>query len=88
MQTTDDFRRELAAQIKRATQQGRAHIEVNAGELHRTVGGYPAKAGALHSMPSCCNAMTELFDAERDVIVYETASGRAPALTIRYALPR
>jgi 5-methylcytosine-specific restriction protein A len=88
MPTTDDFRRELAAQMKRAAQQGRPHLEVNAGELHRKVGGYPPKSGKLHSIPSCCNAMRQTFDEERDVIVYETDSGNAPALTIRYALPR
>ena len=74
--------------IKRAAQQGRTHVEVNAGELHRMLGGYPAKAGRRHSMPSCCNAMRQMFDPERDSIIYETASGIAPALTIRYAVPR
>lgn len=43
MPSTDDFRQELAAMIKRAAQQGRTHVEVNAGELHRMLGGYPAK---------------------------------------------
>jgi hypothetical protein len=39
MPSTVDFRTELAAQIARAAKQGRPHIEINAGELHRTVGG-------------------------------------------------
>ena len=35
MITMFDFRRELLAQISRAAKQGRPHIEINAGELHR-----------------------------------------------------
>jgi len=57
-----DFRTELEAQIGRAQKQGRPHIEVNAGELHRVIGGYPPKAGEpAHSMPSCCEAMRQEF---------------------------
>ena len=88
MPATKDFRAELTAQIRRASNQGRPHIEVNAGELHRTVGGYPPKAGWSHSMPSCCNVMREEYKPGRDEIVHETDSGQAPALTIRYVLPR
>ena len=45
MPKAEDFREELQAQIQRAHKQGRPHIEVNAGELHRKLGGYPPKAG-------------------------------------------
>ena len=88
MPDTDDFRRELAEQIKRAARQGRPHIEINAGKLHRTVGGYPPKAGQSHSMPSCCNAMRDEFARGKAEVIHETDSGQAPALTIRYYLPR
>lgn len=88
MPTTDDFRSEVQAQIERAQKQCRPHIEINAGELHRTLGGYPPKAGASHAMPSCCGAMRDEYDSKRDIIVHETDSGHAPALTIRYMLPR
>jgi 5-methylcytosine-specific restriction protein A len=88
MPATEDFRTELLAQIARAAKQGRPHVEINAGELHRTVGGYPPKAGQSHSMPSCCNVMHDEYDRKRDEIVHETDSGQAPALTIRYVLPR
>jgi hypothetical protein len=37
MATMDDFREELEAEIGRAPKQGRPHIEINAGELHRIV---------------------------------------------------
>jgi 5-methylcytosine-specific restriction protein A len=88
MPTTDDFRTELNAQIDRATKQGRPHIEINAGELHRTVGGYPPKQGETHSMPSCCGVMREEFKRGRAEIIHETESGNAPSLTMRYTLPR
>ena len=35
---------------------GAGHVEINSGELHRAVGGYP---GADHRMPMCCDAMYE-----------------------------
>jgi 5-methylcytosine-specific restriction protein A len=67
MATTEEFRAEMAAQIQRAVKQRRPHLEINAGELHRAVGGYEARE---------CG------------IVFETASGNAAALTVRYNLPR
>jgi hypothetical protein len=89
MPLVETFRSELVAQILRAQRQGRPHIEVNAGELHRVVGGYPPKAGEpQHSMPSCCDAMRGEYKKGEAEIVHETESGRAPALTIRYYLPR
>lgn len=86
MPNADDFRTELRAQIERAMRQGRPHVEVNAGELHRVVGGYPPKAGQSHAMPSCCNVMRGEMAHRKSEIVYETESGQAPALTIRYYL--
>ena len=88
MPTTDDFRAELSAQIERARRQGRPHAEINAGELHHALGGYPPKSGTSHAMPSCCNTMWEEFRRGNAEIIHETASGRAVALTIRYKLPR
>lgn len=88
MATTDDFRAELRSQIDRATKQGRPHIEINAGELHRIVGGYPPRPGKSHSMPSCCNVLREELKRGNAEVIYETESGQAPALTVRYSLPR
>jgi hypothetical protein len=88
MPSTDDFRAELRAQIDRAIKQGRPHIEVNAGELHRKLGGYPPKGGQSHAMPSCCAVMRDEYKAGNAEIIHETDSGQAPALTIRYHLPR
>jgi 5-methylcytosine-specific restriction protein A len=87
MPTTEQFRAELAAQISRAGKQGRPHVEIDAGELHRVVGGYPPQDGTSHAMPSCCNVMHEELKRGNAEIVHETGSGHAPALTIRYHLP-
>jgi hypothetical protein len=87
MPNADDFRAELRRQIERALRQKRPHIEVNAGELHRAVGGYPPKRGQPHhAMASCCNIMRAEMARWKSEVVYETASGHAPALTIRYYL--
>jgi 5-methylcytosine-specific restriction protein A len=85
---TTDFRAELDAQIERASTQGRAHIEVNAGELHRTVGGYPPLAGKHHAMPTCCDVMRHELRRGGAEVTHQTDSGNAPALTICYYLPR
>jgi hypothetical protein len=89
MASIADFRTELEAQIGRAHRQGRPHIEINAGELHRVIGGYPPKTGEpAHSMPSCCEAMSQEFRRGNAEIVHQTESGNAAALTLRYSLPR
>ena len=89
MPTTAEFRNELRAQIQRAGKQGRPHIEVNAGELHRKLGGYPPKAGEpAASMPSCCAVMRAEHDQGEAEIIFETSSGYSASLTIRYLLPR
>jgi 5-methylcytosine-specific restriction protein A len=84
----DNFQTELTAQIERASQQGRPHLEINAGELHRAVGGYPPRGGAAHRMPRCCNVMRDEFRRGEAEVIGATASGDPLALTIRYSLPR
>ena len=65
--TTAEFRTELREQIKRARQRGRPHAEINAGELHRTLGGYPPRAGEpAAAMPSCCEVMWEEYKRSPD----------------------
>ena len=85
MDQRDCFGSELAAMLARGERQGRPHVEVNAGELHRLVGGYP-NAGQ-HRMPMCCEAMlTER--REGDEIVFQPEHQSGASLTIRYRLPR
>lgn len=80
----EDFRKGVRALLDQAEQKGLAYLDINAGELHRQVGGYP---GANHRMPQCCDAMRGLMTSS-DVVLSEPPSGRGAALEIRYALPR
>lgn len=81
MATMDDFREELEAEIGRAAKQGRPHIEINAGELHRIV----SPDENLH--PMACAAMRQLQRAG-DQVIHSPPAGDGPSLTIRYVLPR
>lgn len=81
MVTTDDFRRELLAQIDRATKQGRPHIEINAGEMHRILSPHDNRH------PTVCNAMRELL-TPADVEIFAPPAGNGASYTVRYALPR
>jgi hypothetical protein len=82
--TADDFRKELLAQIARGNRRGAPHVEINSGELHRAVGGYPRPN---HRMAVCC----EVMERERkigDEIISAPERGKGASLTIRYMLPR
>jgi 5-methylcytosine-specific restriction protein A len=83
MTKKEDFLIELTAQIERAIQQKRPHAEINAGELHRVVGGYPSKS---HSMPTCCEAMKEEMERRGGIVVFKTDSGNSASYTVRYSL--
>jgi hypothetical protein len=82
--SSDDFRQELRAQIDRAVRRGASHVEINAGELHRTLGAYP---GPNHRMPLCCKAMQEEC-LEGDEMIFSPDKGQGASLTIRYKIPR
>ena len=84
MPTVEDFRRELRAQFRLAKTKGASYIEVNSGDLHRKLGGYP---GQRHAMPSCCNVMNEEKGIS-DTVVSSPPKGRGASLTIRYKIPR
>ena len=80
----DQFRSALLALFEKARVAGKPAVDVNSGELHRIVGGYP---GANHKMPVCCNVM-QAAKYLSDVVVQSPPKGRGASLTIRYALPR
>lgn len=83
--TKDDFRKAVAGAVGDATQAGQTHIDVNSGDLHRLLGGYPGKQ---HAMPSCCDAMYEEHARGRADILAHPPKGKGASLTIRYHLPR
>ncbi|MDB5542176.1 MAG: potassium channel protein [Devosia sp.] len=78
------FSAAITTLLARAQKQGRPHVEINAGELHRQLGGYP---GPNHRMPSCCASLRAVISG-RDVVVFEPAQGDGASLTVRFALPR
>jgi len=80
----DDFRSALRAQLRAAELAGKTAIDINAGELHRNVGGYPG--ARTHRMPMCCSIMRQELRSG-DAIVSERASDGA-SFTARYKLPR
>lgn len=85
MAIDDLFRRELMAQITRANNQGRTHVEINAVELHRAVGGYDDEH--TRRLLLCCESMRAAAKSG-DTVVFQPPEGDGAALTIRYNLPR
>ena len=81
-----DFRTALHARFEEATKAGREFVEVNSGDLHREVGGYPARDGN-HRIRTCCVVMIG-EKTHRDRITALPPSGWGASLSIRYRLPR
>ena len=81
---TYDFRAALNSLFKAAEAKGAPYVDVNSGDLHRGLGGYP---GRNHRMPICCNVMWENKRAE-DSVLSQPPKGKGASLTIRYMLPR
>ena len=84
MPTIDEFRAELSAQLNQAEKRGAANVDINAGELHRKIGGYPGRG---NRMPVCCDALYGAQGAGDEVIA-GPPKGKGASLTIRYQLPR
>lgn len=70
--------------MRRAEKAGERYLHVQAGELHRAVGGYPA---ANARMPTCCDVMRAAI-RPGDVIVHRPPKGRGATYAVRYVLPR
>jgi hypothetical protein len=81
----DQFYEELLRILQQAAKEGRENVDVNAGELHSRVGGYP---GRDHRMPVCCSVMRFEFSEDRDRVLEAPPGGDGASLTIRYGLPR
>jgi len=84
MPTAEDFRAELLTKFEEAQKRGAASLDVNSGELHESVGGYPGKN---HRMPVCCEVMYQEYRAG-DKILSQPPKGKGAGLTIKYELPR
>lgn len=80
MVSSERFREELHAQMKRATARGQKHIVINALELHVALGVF---------LRPYHHTAAEVMDSERrsgDVVLVE--KDNAAGLTVRYLLPR
>src|ERR1700728_1181646 len=75
---------ELRRQLARAQTLGSDFVDINSGELHRDIGGYPAPNAR---MPTVCGGMRKLMN-EGDRILSAPPKGNGASLTIRYTLPR
>ncbi|VVS98095.1 HNH endonuclease [Rhizobium sp. EC-SD404] len=84
MPTTDDFVAELNRVLSEAASRDLPVTDVNAGWLHRRLGGYP---GRKHAMPTCCDVLYGEMKVG-DEILSRPPKGRGATLTFRYRLPR
>jgi 5-methylcytosine-specific restriction protein A len=78
--TATDFEQALNTLFATAWRQGLTHVDVEAGQLHRQVGGYP---GTAHRMPVCCAVMRRVM-RPGDRILQEPPKGDGATVRIRY----
>lgn len=81
--TAPDFRRALDRLFRDAERRAEKLLIVQAGHLHRIVGGYPGN----HRMPTCCNVMRS-YMRDSDRFRYQPPKGDGARLEIEYRLPR
>jgi hypothetical protein len=80
----NDFWLQLHLLLTEASDTHQPFVDIEAGELHRSVGWYP---GPKHRMPICCRVMREEM-RDGDIILDEPPKGTGASLVIRYRLPR
>lgn len=85
--TRRDFRTALTHFLREAEEEGKPLLDVSAGSLHKSVGGYPGTPPGSHRMPQCCGVMRGEM-RPGDEVLQEPPSGQGASLTIRYQLPR
>jgi len=82
--SAEDLERALQRLLAAAQEEGKPFLDVVAGDLHRTVGGYP---GPDHRMPICCDVMRKTMKPS-DEALSSPPKGKGASLRIRYNLPR
>jgi len=82
--TAKDFEAVLYVLFASAWRQGLDHIDVEAGPLHRQVGGYP---GSANRMPLCCSVMRKAMHPG-DRILQQPPKGDGATVRIRYFAKR
>lgn len=81
---TASFRKALHQLLQHAQEQGLPSIDVNAGQFHTQVGGYP---GRNNRMPTCTAVLKKAM-REGDTLLEDTEKGAGASVTIKYKLPR
>ncbi|HEY9722913.1 MAG TPA: hypothetical protein V6D47_12955 [Oscillatoriaceae cyanobacterium] len=81
---TGRFRSALHAGFAAGAARHAPFVDINARDLHHSVGGYP---GNDHRMPLYCQVMKDEC-TPADQLLQTPPSGSGASLTIRYALPR
>jgi|APSaa5957512535_1039671.scaffolds.fasta_scaffold358373_1 hypothetical protein len=79
--TQDDFHNEIIKRQNEAREAGLKTIQINALELHKSVG-YDS---SNHRMPMACQAMYDVM-TKKDVIIEKPPKGKGTRLTIQYHL--
>jgi len=80
----ENFDQDVRRRWADAVEQGLPSVDIESGEVHKAVGGYP---GRNHRMPICCEVMKRLM-AGGDRVISQPESGQGASLVIRYRLPR
>lgn len=84
MPSIEDFQAELNSIFSLAIENRLTAVVVEAGKLHRRVGGYP---GFDHRISTCCRVMRKNL-MRGDEVLSEPPSGAGATLTIKYLIPR
>jgi hypothetical protein len=80
--TAWEFQNRLAAILNHARKSGQSYVDVESGNLHKEVGGYP---NPNHRMPVCCEVMRSMMRVG-DSVLKEPTSGQGATLIIRYTV--
>jgi 5-methylcytosine-specific restriction protein A len=80
--TAWDFQNRLMAILNRARQSRQSYVDIESGNLHQEVGGYP---DPNHRMPVCCEVMRKLM-RPGDSVIKEPSGSQDATLIIRYAV--
>jgi hypothetical protein len=83
--TKAEFLAEIRSQMREAELRGDQYLLLNAGEIHRKLGGYPS---VNHQIKPCCDALYDEAKLGRAKVVAAPKRGYGASLTIRYVLPR
>lgn len=87
MVTTAEFKATIKIKLRVAQAIGLNFLDINAGDLHTFLGGYPGNQNN-NRMPACCNAIRYYFEEGVDLILEQPNGGAGATLTIRYIFPK